>query len=222
MHKNPVLLGRNACGCGYNVGSMMPEKPVLLENIIKIEWSMFVNVKDAGGISHCQQDPQTFCLMRVTQASIWEDDTLASYLTDLQNACMLGINLMTEKYARMMQSTHPLEYEQIKHELPPLNAQSITTVNQIIEHFEKWDDEIVKRYPKLRHLGRKQQDYSGNTSTVTYLKGELLTYSAVTLALCLRDVQNAHRHQINLAEKILESTAKFYGYTSLENLEHQL
>ena len=81
---------------------------------------------------------------------------------------------------------------------------------------------VAKRYPKFRQLGRKEQDGFNNTSTVTYLRGELLTYSPTTLNLCLRDAQNASAQQINLAEKILEGTARFYGYPSLSELEQKL
>ncbi len=222
MRVNPAIFGRNACKCGYDMGCMIPDKTVLLEKIIKIEWTMFANVKDVSGYTHCQQDPETFCLMRVTQASIWQDDTLASYLNDLQNACLFGVNLMTEKYARMMERTHPAEFEQVKSKLSPLTIELVQIVDRILAYFINWDDEVARRYPKFRHLGRKGLDNFDNTSTATYLRGELLTYSAITLNLCLRDVQNAFDNQINLAEKILEGTARFYGYKSLSELEQKL
>ncbi len=222
MSVNPEIFGRNACRCGYDVKDMIPEKTVMIEKIVKTEWSMFSSVKDASGITYCQQDPQTFCLMRVSQASIWQDDTLASYLNDLKNAGLFGVNLMTEKYARMMESTHPVEYEQIKNRLPTLTPVLIQIVDQILAYFSKWDEEVARRYPKFRLLGRKGQDNFNNTTTVTYLRAELLTYSATTLNLCLRDAKNASDNQINLAEKILEGTAQFYGYSSLSELEHKL
>ena len=61
---------------------------------------MFLSVPADGDFS-CQQYPDSFRLHRKAQFSIWSDDTLESYLYDLQRAEKEEKNLMTIKYARM-------------------------------------------------------------------------------------------------------------------------
>ena len=43
--------------------------------------------------------PDTFKIMRKSQAATWSDELLASYLEDLKTATREGRNIMTEKYA---------------------------------------------------------------------------------------------------------------------------
>ena len=80
----------------------MLKKDDLVSKIIEREWDMFQNVSNIGGKASCQQDYQTFEIMRYSQAMSWSEATLKSYLTDLQNARKNKRNLLTEKYARMM------------------------------------------------------------------------------------------------------------------------
>lgn len=194
----------------------------LVEEIIKIEWDMFSNVNGSQNKASCQENSQTFCYMRIAQALIWQTDTLMSYLQDLSDARTAKINLMTEKYARMMQSTHPDEYLHIKDQLRPLDPQVSILTDQIMTYFKAWEEDIDRRFAKIRALKRQENDTFYNTSATTYLHGELLTYSTSTLTLCLRDVQNAYNNQVNLAEKILEKIAEFYGYSSLAQLESRI
>lgn len=53
-----------------------------------------------------------------------------------------GINLMTEKYAWMIESTYPAEYEQNRHKLSLLVLDWIDRVEQIHSYFKAWDHEI--------------------------------------------------------------------------------
>ena len=99
----------------------MSKKDDLVSKIIEREWDMFQNVENIGGKASCQQDYQTFEIMRYSQAMSWSEETLESYLKDLQKAQKNKRNLLTEKYARMMESTSPLEYAQIESLLPPLD-----------------------------------------------------------------------------------------------------
>ena len=49
--------------------------------------------------------------MRTSQAEAWTEKLLKSYYDDLLQAKSHNRNLMTEKYARMMESTFPEEYK---------------------------------------------------------------------------------------------------------------
>ncbi|NLO98048.1 MAG: DUF4125 family protein, partial [Peptococcaceae bacterium] len=55
----------------------------LIDKIIAVEWKMFHSVPNVGGPAACQNDPQTFDIMRRSQALSWSEKTLASYLQDL-------------------------------------------------------------------------------------------------------------------------------------------
>lgn len=74
---------------------------------------------DVGGPASCQMRPDTFKIMRKSQAATWSDELLASYLEDLKTATREGRNIMTEKYARMMESTFPEEYRSWRHPFRP-------------------------------------------------------------------------------------------------------
>lgn len=78
----------------------------------------FQNVPNVGGKALCQEDFNTFQIMRASQAASWSEATLESYLDDLKVAEGANRNLLTEKYARMMQSKWPSEYARIEHLLP--------------------------------------------------------------------------------------------------------
>ena len=91
----------------------------LMSEIIKLEWEMFSHVSNVGGPASCQMRPDTFKIMRKSQAATWSDELLASYLEDLKAATRDGRNIMTEKYARMMESTFPEEYRKLAASLRP-------------------------------------------------------------------------------------------------------
>ena len=48
-----------------------------------------------GGPASCQMRPDTFKIMRKSQAATWSDELLASYLEDLKTATREGRNIMT-------------------------------------------------------------------------------------------------------------------------------
>ena len=50
----------------------------LMSEIIKLEWDMFSHVSNVGGPASCQMRPDTFKIMRKSQAATWSDELLAS------------------------------------------------------------------------------------------------------------------------------------------------
>lgn len=100
-------------------------KTDLVGKIVNAEWKMFAEVPNIGGKASCQEDYKTFEINRSSQSLSWSEATLESYLADLTRAGKHGRNLLTEKYARMMQSTSPVEYDAIKHLIPPLKLKSL-------------------------------------------------------------------------------------------------
>ena len=61
-------------------------KAALIEEIVKMEWSMFSTVHNEGGKAACQMDRPTFTIMRTSQHQTWNEALLASYRDDLARA----------------------------------------------------------------------------------------------------------------------------------------
>ncbi|HEX2965058.1 MAG TPA: DUF4125 family protein [Syntrophorhabdaceae bacterium] len=200
-------------------------KDDLIQSIIDIEWRMFQNVRNAGGRAPCQDDRHTFSIMRKGQAESWSEAALDSYLQDLNRAEKTDRNLMTEKYARMMRSTSPLEYRQIEHLLPSLTAEANEYIEKILPIVLEWEMELLGKYPAILKQGRpihSSDDSLFVTSLETYLKSELSTYSTLTLKLCWEHVSLQKEHNINGSEITLLHTIRNYGYQTLAEANEKL
>jgi hypothetical protein len=202
------------------------DREQLISGIIALEWAMFQNTQNVGGRADCQDDWKTFEIMRASQAKIWADETLESYLRDLELAVERGENLIAYKYGYMMEHTYPEEYEQIKGMLPAPSPLKLSLVEEICAIHGGWTVEAHSKYPKLAARGRpisQEAAKGGRWAAIdSYLRGELLTYSERTLRLCLRDTKKAYEKGENLTLAILKNTAAAYGYGSLEALESAL
>jgi len=71
----------------------------LIEQIIATELELFLAVPSRD--NSCQKNPAAFRRHRKVQFMPWSDDTLKSYLDDLNSARLEGNNLMTLKYSLM-------------------------------------------------------------------------------------------------------------------------
>ena len=201
------------------------EKKELVDALVKREWEAFDKVKNQGGRADCQDDWDTFSVMRKSQYLAWPVDLIESFYTDFAAADQQGWNLITEKYARMMESTVPEEYEELRQQLPECSEEKRAIVNQIAEIQVEWMEEFAKEYPNMAANARsirKEEDTPYNTSYETYLKGELMTYSDRTLGLYGRWIVELKSNNENLAVIIMTNTAKLYGYESLEAAEQAL
>lgn len=194
----------------------------LINKVLDFEWEMFTNVNGADGRATCQDDKKTFMIMRKAQADIWSADTLNSYFNDLKVAKQNNANLMTLKYARMMEMTFPEEYEAIKKQLPVISVRVSDLVCEIVKHHLKWSMEASQKYPKLFSLGRPVTGTVDRSISIeNYLRSELLTYSENTLNLCLKDTIEAAGNDINLSLEILKNTAGSYGFDALDAIEEK-
>lgn len=203
----------------------MNRKEDLITDIVEQEWKMFQAVPNIGGRAACQEDLKTFRIMRTSQAMSWSEAVLDSYLDDLKQAESSGRNLLTEKYARMMQSTSPAEYAHIAHILPPVDPEAVSLIESIAAVVLEWERALLGKYPRILRRGRpvfSKDDTLFVTSLETYLKGELATYSLKTLRLYLENVLQQKSENINGSEITLAHTMKQYGFTSLEVAEEKL
>ena len=197
----------------------------IVERIVELEWKQFDKVKNEGGRASCQDDYTTFSIMRKSQYLTWPDELLESFYSDLLLAENKGWNLIMEKYARMMESTTPEKYEELKKDLPVLSEERIAIQEEIIKIQVGWMEEFAIKYPKMAGNARSihtSEDTPFNTSYETYLRGELGTYSENTFILYGRFIAGMSKENRNLAYEIMANTAKLYGYATVEEAESKL
>jgi hypothetical protein len=197
----------------------------LIANIIKLEWGMFDKVNNKGGRADCQNNKQTFIAMRASQFEAWNQEVLQSYLNDLLEAEASGRNLLTEKYAYMMEFTSPGEFSAIKDVLPEISEEKENLIEEISRIKMEWTEDMHARYPLAASQGRplySSEDGPNVVSIETYMVGELKTYSTNTLALLLNMIKGIKKEGKNLPVMILNNTACKYGYKSVDELEEKL
>jgi len=173
------------------------DREELLREIADIELRMFLAVEPSIP-SACQEQPETFKLMRKASFYVLSDETLESYLKDIQEALEENRNLMELKYAR------------IDDLIPCLNNNPI--IDKIVEAEGRWLTELAERYP-LTFKGRA--DYAAGV----YLRSELETYSNETLELYFKDVSKAMEEGRNLTEERYIFIFQQTGYDSIDDVE---
>ncbi|MDR1574092.1 MAG: DUF4125 family protein [Clostridiales Family XIII bacterium] len=197
----------------------------LTDKILAIEWDMFDKVKNVSGRADCQDDRETFDIMRRSQFEAWGEEVLLSYLVDLEEALAQGRNLLTEKYAYIMEYTAPLEFQEIKDLLPPLSDEKRALARQITDLCLSSYDEIARDYPLLAARGRplyRTQEDAGYPSAESYMLGELSTFSLRTLQLYLDYLSALCASKRNVSRMILENSMRKYGFASLADAEARL
>lgn len=190
--------------------------------IIQVEWSFFQNVQNEGGRADCQNNPETFYIMRKSQFDSWNEPLLDSYLADLKNAEKNNRNPIAEKYAWMMESTAPEQFQKFRPILPKLTNETHLIIDKIVQTQLSWMDTYVRMYPHLASRNRivhKEQEKLGETSFETYLHGELCTYSLHTLMLYLDYIQVLATEGKNLVLMTMNHTVQKYGYENLDSAE---
>lgn len=200
----------------------MEETEALIRQIIDVEWEFFQNTNNEGGPASCQEDYETFVIMRSAQFSSFSEELLESWYGDLCRARAEGRNLITEKYARMMESTAPERYQELKPFLPEHDSERTAITEEIIRIQVEWLEECRRKYPSVTALARRihtAEDTPWDTSAETYLRGELGTYSDETLILYGRYVAVLKKEGRNLNEMIYERQVRSYGYASLQAAE---
>lgn len=207
MHSNPTISNSD-----------------LIKQIIAQEWQQFQDTRNEGGRAQCQNDFPMFHDMRASQFLTWTHDLLYSYNHDLQEASAQHRNLITEKYAYMMQSTAPEIFKRdLQPYLPALTTERINQQERIIDTQITWACAFMQQYPRLGAGMRAlttAQDNAQTTSFETYLRGELSTYSQQTLDQYEQFVKQLVEQERNLTRECITNTVHFAGFATLEQAEH--
>lgn len=202
------------------------EREQRIFDIARMEWDMFQNVYNTGGRASCQDDPDTFFKMRMSQWIVYSDELLESYYEDCKRALSEeGRNFFFEKYTRMMETTYPEEYDRVKQYLPEVSAERMAKIEEIVQIHLNWDEWMLAHYPNIRRNGRvihtSEDSRLSGSSMESYLRSELTTYSGHTLELLYDETKKAEAEGGNLLRDIIEAETKFYGYTGLEEAEEK-
>ena len=222
-HAAEIVFGipENAGGsAGDNVS-----KEDLIDKIVGLEWKAFDKVENTGGRASCQDDWQTFQVMRKSQYMLWSKEMLQSFIRDFEEANGRGWNLITEKYGRMEETTAPEEYALIKDKLPGIPDDKKQIIEAIVEIQVGMMEEFAREYPKAASEARAihtSDDTPYSTSYETYLRGEISTYSDETLSLYGRFVVDYAARGGNIAHDTIQNSALLYGYDSLDHMESKL
>ncbi|MCI7768325.1 MAG: DUF4125 family protein [Oscillospiraceae bacterium] len=204
--------------------SAFADRVIIAEEIILMEWNWFDKVQNEGGRADCQDDWETFSIMRRSQYYCWNEELLRSLLLDFRAAAEDGRNPIREKYGYMMQSTAPARFEEIKSSLPDISEEKAALREAIIPIQVGWMEEFAEKYPRLAAGARvihTYEDSPAQTSYETYLRGELSTYSDVTLKLYGGFIVSVSNAEKNLAGMIMERSVKMYGFGSLAEAEEK-
>lgn len=95
----------------------------------------------------------------------------------------------------------------------------------VISTMVRWTEEFYGRFPKIAGRSRyihTSEDSIYETSSETYLRGELGTYSDETFSLYEKFVEEMKRQNINLVYCVSDNMARLYGYESVEDMEQKL
>lgn len=201
-------------------------KEQLIFDIARTEWEMFQQVYNTGGRASCQDDPDTFFRMRMSQWMVYSERLLQSYKADCEQAIASGKNLIFEKYARMMETTYPEEYAGLVQYLPEKTSEEKEMIERIVTIHLEWDREVMDRFPKVRGRGRTattaEDTIMTGSSMESYLRAEAKTYSWKTLQLLYQETEAAYKKGENLLQQIIANETAFYGYESLETAESKM
>lgn len=203
----------------YRAHFLQMSKEELVEEIARMEFEAFDEVKNEGGRAECQDDWTTFHIMRASQYNTWTYEMLVQYAVDFSLSMEKGWNPIMEKYGRMEESTSPEEWNKIKDSFPVIPPEKKQIMEEIIRIQVEWMEAFSKEYPGLASHARRihtSEDMPWDTSYETYLRGEMGTYSDKMLKLYGQFIVGIVKEEDNLAYRIMNETIRMYGYSSFE------
>lgn len=179
----------------------------LADKIARLEWAMFDKVQNKGGRAECQDNPQMFFIMRLSQYSAYDRELLAAIYSDYTTATEHGRNVIAEKYGYMMKYTVPDEFAEIEASLPPISEEKQQLIDAIVPIQVAMMEDYAAAHPDTAKAARVIHSYEDtpvDTSYETYMRGELATYSEDTVALYGAMIVRYAREGRNLPQEIID------------------
>lgn len=200
----------------------MEEKMKLVDKIVNMEWTAFDKVRGIDGRATCQDDFETFNIMRSSQYMAWTTELIESFIADFEKALSENRNPIAEKYAHMMKTTDPENYKLNEGILPKISQEQADLIEEIITKQLNLMIELQPHYPNLvanSRILRTSEDTLYDTSYETYLRGELYTQSLNTNQLYNELLDYDTEKGVNTVKLYITNTATLYGYKDLDSAE---
>lgn len=197
----------------------------IIDKILEIELDFFKRTNNTDGVAECQLDFEEFLIMRSSQWESFDVKTNESYLKDLEIAKNDNRNIVQEKYLYMMKNSANDEYEKIKYILLDKPKGHEVLVRQISKIYMDMAKDFYEKYPNFsKHLRPlyKENDTKERCSVETYLMGELMSYSLITLVHLFDYIKILKENNENIIYIINTKVAEKKGMESIENVEKYL
>ena len=198
----------------------------IIDAIVQLEWKFFDKVQNEGGRADCQDDWQTFSVMRRSQYQAWTGPMLESWLSDLLRAYDEGRNPLTEKYGYMMFISDPQGGAEVASRLPQVTDEKKQLAAAIVKRLLPLNEAYRQKYPHVAGRGRplrtSEEAAVGWTSIETYETGELWTYSQETLKLFDEHLAELEKSGQSYPEMVVENGLKQRGFESIQQAEEYL
>lgn len=158
-----------------------------LRELVQLEWIHFDAVQGLNGRAACQDDATGFFIYRVAQYLSFPHELIMLVHDDVVAADAAGRNVISEKYARMMEKTDPAAFE--RDWAGRLEAPSPVKrcVMEAVEHvLYRMLDAAASELPETAQHVRGTISRPQLISSIDYFMCEIQSYSLRTLRI-LRD-----------------------------------
>ena len=109
--------------------------------------------------------------------------------------------------------------------MPEVAPEVRVKIDEIVDINLDWQKEAEEKYPNLRAKGRpltSKEDSAYQTSFETYLRGELMSYSAETVFKLHAYTLACLEKHYNMAIANLQNMVGQYGYNTLEEANEKM
>ena len=196
----------------YDKYSLQAGDIKVIQDILNMEWDFFDEVQGLNGRASCQDDSNTFVVMRLAQHLAFPSEVRTSILTDYKNMREENINPIEGKYARMMLYTDEEIYAKLLDRLPGVSPIKRQVIVEIVKILEKDLIEFKEKYPVTMSHSRPMQSEEKNVSSLEYFYAELTFFSYRSLRLMEKYLEK--EIEKSLVEDIISNTVILNEYLS--------
>lgn len=196
-----------------------------VQELLDLEWRLFDAAPQAGQRSARPEDREMFSVTRSAELSVWSPKLRESWRRDLLTARAEGRNPINEKYIYMLKGVDQERYNALKTVLPEADMEKLWLVDWICQAEIIWQEALLQKYPRLTKNSRaihRSADNPESVSFETYMRGELMACSVITLRLYASQIEKAQKAGKNLCEDVLGNIVRQLGYDSLEIAEKRI
>lgn len=155
----------------------------IIKDIISMEWNFFDKVKGINGRAICQDSPLEFILNRLAQYLVYSNVICLHIQSDYKKCLDINFNPVFGKYARMVQSTDPNIYKEIKDNLPQISPVKQYALKEIGEIFYEALKKVEKNLPETSKNARPKNSVNHRISSIDYYLAEISFFNLSTIWL---------------------------------------